>query len=531
MGIDRIVALLAGRDNIREVIAFPKATSGGDPLTGAPAPVDADPAARAGIPAEVRTATDASGRAGVRASPDLAPGPGPTAAGRATRSPGGRLRAVTRSPCLVAVDGDAGHRRRFRRPRLWRGDGRRQRRGHARARRRPARRGADRPGADRRRARRAEPGQAARRRAGGRRAGTGARGGGVRAGAPSWTDGGATLVAMSGGVDSAVAAHLCAHDGETMAVTLELWADPENDAERSCCSASAVAQARSLAHSMGLPHFTIDLRQEFRAGVVEPFIAGYAAGETPNPCVGCNGHVRLDAMLELADRLGCAAPGHRPLRPHRRARRRSRGPAAARRCRPRQGPDLHAGGAGAGVAGADALPARRPAQAPGAGDRRRGRSAGRRQGRLPGPVLPGRHLPGALPGAPRGARRPRRADRRRGRRRARYTTSDSTASPSVSGAGSVSTPAEPLYVLDKDRRHRHGHRRPPVAAARPTRVAIRAARLHRTGAPGRQRQAALPPAAAAGAPGRGPGRRASPRAGDRARRTPSTAPRRVSSRA
>jgi tRNA-specific 2-thiouridylase len=127
-----------------------------------------------------------------------------------------------------------------------------------------------------------------------------------------------TLVAMSGGVDSAVAALLCARDGETagvtntVAVTLELWSDHENDAERSCCSSTAVAQARALAHDMGLPHFTIDLRDEFRAGVVEPFIAGYAAGETPNPCVGCNGHVRLDAMLELADRLGCRqlATGH-----------------------------------------------------------------------------------------------------------------------------------------------------------------------------------------------------------------------------
>jgi tRNA-specific 2-thiouridylase len=121
-----------------------------------------------------------------------------------------------------------------------------------------------------------------------------------------------TLVAMSGGVDSAVAAHLCAGTGATLAVTLELWSDPENDAERSCCSATAVAQARSLAHRMGIPHFTIDLRDEFRAGVVEPFIAGYGAGETPNPCVGCNGHVRLDAMLALADRLGCQtlATGH-----------------------------------------------------------------------------------------------------------------------------------------------------------------------------------------------------------------------------
>ncbi len=124
--------------------------------------------------------------------------------------------------------------------------------------------------------------------------------------------GGRTVVAMSGGVDSAVAAHLVATDGEAVAVTLELWADRENDAERSCCSASAVAQARSLAHSMSIPHFTIDLRAEFRAGVVEPFIAGYAGGETPNPCVGCNGHVRLDAMLELATRLGARrlATGH-----------------------------------------------------------------------------------------------------------------------------------------------------------------------------------------------------------------------------
>ena len=123
---------------------------------------------------------------------------------------------------------------------------------------------------------------------------------------------GRTLVAMSGGVDSAVAALLCARGGETVAVTLELWSDSENDAERSCCSASAVAQARSLAHSMGLAHFTVDLRAEFRAGVVEPFIDGFAAGETPNPCVGCNGHVRLDAMIAVADRLGCEhlATGH-----------------------------------------------------------------------------------------------------------------------------------------------------------------------------------------------------------------------------
>ncbi len=120
------------------------------------------------------------------------------------------------------------------------------------------------------------------------------------------------LVAVSGGVDSAVAALLTARQSDTATVTLELWADYENDAERSCCSSTAVAQARALAHSLGLPHFTLDLTQEFRAGVVEPFIAGYAAGETPNPCVGCNGHVRLDAMLDFADKLGCEglATGH-----------------------------------------------------------------------------------------------------------------------------------------------------------------------------------------------------------------------------
>jgi tRNA-specific 2-thiouridylase len=135
----------------------------------------------------------------------------------------------------------------------------------------------------------------------------------VRAGGtPSRPAGGRTLVAMSGGVDSSVAALLCARAGETVAVTLELWADRENDAERSCCSASAVAQARAIAHSLDLPHFTLDLRPEFRAGVVEPFVAGYAAGETPNPCVRCNGNVRLDAMLEFGDRLGCdtLATGH-----------------------------------------------------------------------------------------------------------------------------------------------------------------------------------------------------------------------------
>jgi tRNA-specific 2-thiouridylase len=113
-----------------------------------------------------------------------------------------------------------------------------------------------------------------------------------------------TLVAMSGGVDSAVAALLA--EGESVAVTLELWRDLENDAQRSCCSAAAVRAARAVAHRMGLAHFTLDLRDEFGAGVVRPYLEEHSAGLTPNPCVRCNGEVRLDAMVAFADRLGAA---------------------------------------------------------------------------------------------------------------------------------------------------------------------------------------------------------------------------------
>jgi tRNA-specific 2-thiouridylase len=124
---------------------------------------------------------------------------------------------------------------------------------------------------------------------------------------------GRSLVAMSGGVDSAVAALLVTeHGGEAVAVTLELWSDQDSDGDLSCCSAQAVRAARELAHGLGLPHLSIDLRAEFRAGVVEGWLSDHAAGLTPNPCVRCNGHVRLDAMIELAGRLGCdtLATGH-----------------------------------------------------------------------------------------------------------------------------------------------------------------------------------------------------------------------------
>ena len=122
-----------------------------------------------------------------------------------------------------------------------------------------------------------------------------------------------TLIAMSGGVDSAVAAQLALERGhEAIAVTLELWADPGTDGTKSCCAPQAVTSARALAHRMGLPHVTLDVRGGFRDAVVDDFIAEHAAGRTPNPCVRCNGLVRFDAMLELARRLGAArlATGH-----------------------------------------------------------------------------------------------------------------------------------------------------------------------------------------------------------------------------
>jgi tRNA-specific 2-thiouridylase len=112
-------------------------------------------------------------------------------------------------------------------------------------------------------------------------------------------------VAMSGGVDSAVAALLAREEGaEVVGVTVKLWADPETDGTKACCSPEAVLGARALAHQLGMPHFTLDLEEDFRRRVVDRFIGGYAAGNTPNPCILCNGEVRLAAMVDLAERLG-----------------------------------------------------------------------------------------------------------------------------------------------------------------------------------------------------------------------------------
>src|SRR2546427_7630736 len=118
-------------------------------------------------------------------------------------------------------------------------------------------------------------------------------------------------VAMSGGVDSAVA--LVRAGPHAIGVTLRLWLDPEGpDAERACCSPEAVLAARATCHSLGLPHVTLDLREEFRRAVVMPFVKGYAGGETPNPCIRCNGSFRFAELLEFAERAGASrlATGH-----------------------------------------------------------------------------------------------------------------------------------------------------------------------------------------------------------------------------
>ena len=118
-------------------------------------------------------------------------------------------------------------------------------------------------------------------------------------------------VGVSGGVDSAVA--LIKAGPQAVGVTLRLWLDPRGpDAERACCSPSAVLAARRQCHELGLPHITLDRREEFRRSIVESFVRGYARGETPNPCIRCNGSFRFAELLALAKRIGAArlATGH-----------------------------------------------------------------------------------------------------------------------------------------------------------------------------------------------------------------------------
>ncbi|TML10653.1 MAG: hypothetical protein E6G33_15950 [Actinobacteria bacterium] len=122
---------------------------------------------------------------------------------------------------------------------------------------------------------------------------------------------GRTAVAMSGGVDSAVA--LLKSLPNAVGVTLRLWLDPQGpDAERACCSPEAVLAARATCHGFGIPHVTLDLRETFRRAVVAPFVRGYECGETPNPCITCNGAFRFAHLLAFARRTGAEklATGH-----------------------------------------------------------------------------------------------------------------------------------------------------------------------------------------------------------------------------
>ena len=114
---------------------------------------------------------------------------------------------------------------------------------------------------------------------------------------------GRVAVAMSGGVDSAVALRRAGPNA--IGVTLRLWQDPAApDTERACCSPAAVAAARATCHGLGVPHVTLDLREEFKHTIVDPFVDAYRAGETPNPCMRCNGAFRFDELVAFAKRAG-----------------------------------------------------------------------------------------------------------------------------------------------------------------------------------------------------------------------------------
>ncbi len=122
------------------------------------------------------------------------------------------------------------------------------------------------------------------------------------------------LVAMSGGVDSSVAAARLVDAGhDVIGVTLHLWDYPDDGSVRGrCCAPEDQHDARRVADALGMPHFAFDRREAFAREVVEPFVEAYLAGETPSPCVTCNRGVKMRELFALAQRLGAdrVATGH-----------------------------------------------------------------------------------------------------------------------------------------------------------------------------------------------------------------------------